>query len=160
MPESARRGAARAWSIDYGVRDLTAGGNEMHVIRLAGSVVAQVASGNVEMIRACHLFCRSGNCGRSDRRSAGASASHPGFERRPGMSWHRAAGARSVRKRRTGPSFLKMRPKRTGHAPKARQRMVDIFADGKVQLHRRANGRNGELYRPRQLPRNGESATA
>ena len=49
MPESARRGAARAWSIDYGVRDLTAGGNEMHVIRLAGSVVAQVASGNVEM---------------------------------------------------------------------------------------------------------------
>jgi len=117
MPESARRGAARAWSIDYGVRDLTAGGNEMHVIRLAGSVVAQVASGNVEMIRACHLFCRSGNCGRSDRRSAGASASHPGFERRPGMSWHRAAGARSVRKRRTGPCFLKMRPKRTGHAP-------------------------------------------
>ena len=37
-----------------------------------------------------------------------------------------------------------------------RQRMVDIFADGKVQLHRRANGRNGELHRSRQLPGNGE----
>jgi hypothetical protein len=34
--------------------------------------------------------------------------------------------------------------------------MVDIFAIGKDQLHRRANGRNGKLYRSHQLPGNGE----
>src|SRR5262249_2590033 len=38
---------------------------------------------------------------------------------------------------------------------KARWRMVDIFAVGKDQLYRRADDRNGELYRSRQLPRNG-----
>src|SRR5262249_46589659 len=33
---------------------------------------------------------------------------------------------------------------------------ASVFADGKVKLHRRTDGRNGELYRSRQLPGNGE----
>src|SRR5262249_31243738 len=91
-----------------------------------------------------------------DRRSARAIASDPRFERRSGMSRHCAAGVRSVREGRTGSCFLAMCAKRTGHAAKTRQRMVDVLADRKKQLHRRRNGGHGQLYRSHQLPRNGE----
>jgi len=37
---------------------------------------------------------------------------------------------------------------------------VSVFADGKVKLHRRTDGRNGEQYRSRQLPGNGEGRAA
>lgn len=37
--------------------------------------------------------------------------------------------ADQVREGRAGSCFLEMRSKRTGHAPKTRQRMVDVFAD-------------------------------
>src|SRR5262249_12307959 len=75
-----------------------------------------------------------------DRRSARAIASDPRSERRSGMSRHCAAGVRSVREGRTGSCFLAMCAKRTGHAAKTRQRMVDVLADRKKQLHRRRNG--------------------
>jgi hypothetical protein len=68
---------------------------------------------------------------------------------------------RQIRPRRgPGSCFLAMRSKRTGHAAKTRQRMVDVFADGKDQLHRSRNGGHGKLYRPHQLPRNGERRAA
>src|SRR5262245_8282945 len=38
--------------------------------------------------------------------------------------------------------------------------MVDVLAERKGQLHRRANGGNGELHRPHHLPRNGTRRTA
>src|SRR5437660_4681473 len=38
--------------------------------------------------------------------------------------------------------------------------MVDVFAGGKDQLYRIGNGRNGKLYRPRHLSRNGKRCEA
>src|SRR4029077_9972517 len=93
-------------------------------------------------------------------RSVGAIASNPQSECRSGMSRNRAAGGKSVREGWTGSCFLAMRSKRTGHAAKTRQRMVGVFADGKVQLHRSGNGWDGELHRSCQLSRNGKRRPA